>query len=91
MNNAKDKTGIPHPFDVVEWCVDLGLAVAPTVGYIHNGQDSISFKTSKNMSAPPFQNVRKGDICLSVGLGMILSKMGELGRFCTIYRVASDL
>ena len=36
-NNAKDKTGIPHPFDVVEWCVDLGLAVAPNVGYIHNG------------------------------------------------------
>jgi len=35
------------------------------------------------MKAPPFQGVQRGDICLSVGLGLMLSKMVWLGRFCT--------
>ena len=73
MNDAKDKTGISRSFDVVEWGVDLGLAVSPNVGCIHLGKDSISFKTSNNMIAPPFQSVRSGDISVSVRLGMILS------------------
>ena len=49
MNDVKDKTGISRSFDVVEWGVNLGLALAPNVGCMHLRKNSILFKTSNNM------------------------------------------